>query len=205
MTLNGHASIESALNDPSQHSRIEDELAARLEFARQNGVLNLIVFSGNRRDGLSEEQGVENTIVGLKRLAPLAEAAKVTLLLELLNSKVDHVGYQCDHTARGSTVVSSINSPRVKLLYDIYHMQIMEGDLIRTIEANIPLIGHFHTAGNPGRRDMDDTQEIAYPALFRAIDAFGYSGYIGHEFIPKGDPIEALRKAYLTCELDLGF
>jgi len=125
-----------------------------------------------------------------------AEEKQVTLCIELLNSKVDHHDYQCDRTPWGVHVCKMVGSPRVRLLYDIYHMQIMEGDIIRTIRDHIAYIGHFHTAGNPGRRDMDETQEIYYPAVARAIAETGYDGYIGHEFIPKGDPIEALRAAY---------
>jgi hydroxypyruvate isomerase len=120
--------------------------------------------------------------------------------MELLNSKVDHAGYQCDHTAWGVAVCEKVNSPRVKLLYDIYHMQIMEGDIVRTIRDNIKWIGHFHTAGNPGRNDMDDTQELNYAGICRAIAATGYPWYVGHEFRPKGDLIEALRWTFKLCD-----
>ncbi len=120
--------------------------------------------------------------------------------MELLNSKVDHPGYQCDHTAWGVAVCERVNSPRVKLLYDIYHMQIMEGDVIRTIRENIRWIGHFHTAGNPGRNDMDDTQELNYTGICRAIAATGYELFVGHEFTPKGDLIEALRATFPLCD-----
>jgi hydroxypyruvate isomerase len=120
--------------------------------------------------------------------------------MELLNSKVNHPGYQCDHTAWGVAVCEKVNSPRVKLLYDIYHMQIMEGDVIRTIRDNIRWIGHFHTAGNPGRNDMDDAQELNYAGICRGIAATGYPYYVGHEFVPKGDLIEALRAAFALCD-----
>jgi hydroxypyruvate isomerase len=150
---------------------------------------------------LSDEEGAVNTAEGLKRVAGVAEQKGVTLILELLNSKVDHKDYQCDHTAWGVQVVRAVNSPRVKLLYDIYHMQIMEGDIIRTIRDNINYIGHFHTAGNPGRHDMDDTQELNYPPIMRAIAATNYDGYVGHEFIPKGDPMEAIRVTYQMCDV----
>jgi hydroxypyruvate isomerase len=133
-------------------------------------------------------------------VAKAAEEKGVNLCLELLNSKVDHPDYQCDHTWWGVEVCKRVNSPRVKLLYDIYHMQIMEGDLIRTIRDNIQYIGHFHTAGNPGRRDMDETQEIYYPAVMKAIADTGYDLYVGHEFVPKGDPIAALEAAFNTCK-----
>ena len=170
-----------------------------LEQAVKYQIPNLIVFSGNRR-GLSDTEGAENTIEGLRRVAPAAEAKGITLVMELLNSKVDHHDYQCDHTSWGVQVIQRVNSPRVKLLYDIYHMQIMEGDIIRTLRENIGFIGHIHTAGNPGRADMDQTQELYYPAIVRAIAETGYAGYVGHEFVPKGDPIEAIRATYKMCE-----
>ena len=140
------------------------------------------------------------TADGLAPVTEAAEAAGVSLNIELLNSKVDHPGYQCDHTAWGVAVCRRVGSPRVKLLYDIYHMQIMEGDLCRTITENIDFIGHFHTAGNPGRRDMDETQEIYYPAVVRAIRETGYDGYVAHEFSPKGDKLEALERAFRLFE-----
>ncbi len=127
----------------------------------------------------------------------------MTLVLELLNSKVDHADYQCDRTAWGVAVCRMVDSPRVRLLYDIYHMQIMEGDLIRTIRENHQFFGHYHTAGNPGRNEIDDTQEISYPAVVRAIGATGYAGYIGQEFIPRGDPVAALRDAFERCHVDV--
>ena len=195
----GHGFIESGLNDPAHHDRIEREIEASLELASQYSIPNLIVFSGSRRPGLSDGEGAENTILGLRKVVAAAEQAGVTLILELLNSKIDHPGYQCDRTHWAAKVVQAVASPRVKMLYDIYHMQIMEGDLIRTITDHAGLIGHYHTAGNPGRRDLDDDQEIFYPAVFRAIAASGFAGYIGHEFVPKGDPIAALRFAYEMC------
>ena len=137
---------------------------------------------------------------GLRRVAPYAEKRGVNLNIELLNSKIDHPGYQCDHSAWGVAVCERVNSPRVKLLFDIYHMQIMEGDVIRNIRENIGWIGHFHTAGNPGRRDMDDDQELNYAGICRAIAASGYDGYVGHEFQPKGDVLEALRRAFALCD-----
>jgi hydroxypyruvate isomerase len=145
-------------------------------------------------------EAIEAVADGLRRVAPYAERKKVNLNLELLNSKVDHPGYQCDHTAWGVAVCERVNSPRVKLLYDIYHMQIMEGDLIRTIRENVHWIGHFHTAGNPGRNDMDDTQELNYAGICRAIAATGYELYVGHEFAAKGDLVEALRRTFALCD-----
>lgn len=190
----GHGTLTDGLNKKENHSRIADEVRANLEVAKKYGIPNLICFSGNR-DGISEEEGAANTIEGFRLIAADAEAAGVTLIMELLNSKVDHHDYQCDRTAWGVEVVSAVNSPRVKLLYDIYHMQIMEGDLIRNIRDNIEHIAHFHTAGNPGRKDLDDQQEIYYPAVARAIHDTGYDAWVGHEFIPKGDFIAALRQA----------
>lgn len=205
----GHQSIDRGLNDLAQHDRIEREVVDNLGVAGRFGIPNLIVFSGNRTEGISppapnnggvpDREGAEYTARGLRRLAPLAEAAGVNLILELLNSRVNHHGYQCDRTEWGVDVCRMVDSPRVKLLYDIYHMQIMEGDLIRTIQANHSRIGHYHTGGNPGRNDLDVDQEINYPAVFRAIKGTGYNGYIGHEFIPKGDVVPALEAAYKLC------
>ncbi len=199
-SIGGHKSLEDGLNKPSNHARIADELRASLEVAKQFEIPNLICFSGNR-NGISEEEGAANTIVGLNLVAKDAEAAGINLVMELLNSKVDHPDYQCDHTSWGAQVVEAVNSPRVKLLYDIYHMQIMEGDLIRTIGSNHQHIAHYHTAGNPGRKDLDDQQEMFYPAIARAIVATGYDGWIGHEFSPKGDPIAALQQAFDACNV----
>ena len=199
-THGGHASLTDGLNRRENHASIVDEINRNLELAVHYQIPNLIVFSGNRR-GLSDAEGAANTIEGLKRVAAAAEAKGVTLVLELLNSKVDHTDYQCDHTAWGVEVIKGVASPRVKLLYGIYHMQIMEGDIIRTLRADIDHIGHIHTAGNPGRRDMDDTQELNYPPIFRAIQESQYSGYVGHEFIPKGDVFAAIQSAYQLCDL----
>jgi hydroxypyruvate isomerase len=195
----GHVSLTDGLNRRENHNHIEDEINEMLEQAVKYQIPNLIVFSGNRR-GLSDTEGAENTIEGLRRVAPAAEAKGITLVMELLNSKVDHHDYQCDHTSWGVQVIKRVNSPRVKLLYDIYHMQIMEGDIMRTLRENIGFIGHIHTAGNPGRADMDQTQELYYPAIVRTIVEAGYAGYVGHEFVPKGDPVEAIRATYKMCE-----
>ncbi|MCC6446528.1 MAG: TIM barrel protein [Armatimonadetes bacterium] len=194
----GHGTLADGLNRRENHNRCEDEMLANLELAATYEIPNLICFSGNRR-GLSDLEGAVNTAEGLKRAIKVAEEKGVNLCVELLNSKVDHADYQCDRTAWGVQVCKIVGSPRAKLLYDIYHMAIMEGDLIRTIRDNIDYIGHFHTAGNPGRFDMDETQEIYYPAVMKAIADTGYSLYVGHEFIPKGDVIEAIEKAFETC------
>lgn len=194
--LVGHQALGDGMNNPENHDRIAEELTASIKLAEANSVPILVCFSGNRRFGLSEIQGAEYCAEILARMAPMAEDAGVTLCMELLNSKVDHQGYQCDNTPWGVHVCRMVDSPAVKLLYDAYHMQIMEGDLVRTITDNIEWIGHFHTGGNPGRRDLDDEQEINYAAVARAIAATGYEGYVSHEFRPKGDTIEAARAAF---------
>ena len=189
-----------SLNNPAEHDRAVREAAVSIDIAADNGIPGIICFSGSRREGLTDEQGIEYTAAGLARLAPYAQKKGVNLNLELLNSKVDHKGYQCDHTDWGVAVCRKAGSDRVKLLYDIYHMQIMEGDIIRTIRDNIAYIGHFHTAGNPGRNDLDDTQELNYAGICRAIAATEYTGYVAHEFAAKGDVIEALRAAFKLCD-----
>ena len=201
-SVNGHRSIEEGLNRRENHARIEQELRAKIDLAAQWGIPNLICFSGNRA-GLSDENGAAVTAEGLRRVARIAEDAGVTLVLELLNSKVDHRDYQCDHTDWGAQVVRMVDSPRVKLLYDIYHMQIMEGDIIRTIRTHHDCIGHYHTAGNPGRNELDETQELCYLPIIRAIAATGYAGFVGQEFIPKGDPVAALKAAFDLCNVDV--
>lgn len=198
--ISGHQSIADGLNRRENHDRIERELMDNLALAVRWNIPNLICFSGNRA-GLDEATGAEHTAAGLQRVARAAEDAGVTLVLELLNSKVDHADYQCDHTAWGVQVCEWINSPRVKLLYDIYHMQIMEGDLIRTIQAAHPYVAHYHTAGNPGRHEINASQEINYAAVVQAIAATGYTGFLGQEFIPTGDPITAHREAFTICDL----
>jgi len=195
-SMSGHNSLPDGLNLRSNHERIEDELKTSIDIAVKHGIPGLICFSGNRQPFTTEIEAIEAVADGFKRVAPYAEKKGINLNLELLNSKVDHPGYQCDHTAWGVAVCERLNSPRVKLLYDIYHMQIMEGDLIRTIRKNIKWIGHFHTAGNPGRHDMDDTQELNYRGIAKAIAGTGYQYYVGHEYSPAGNPIEALRGTF---------
>ena len=194
----GHKSLEDGLNKRENHDRIEAEILANLEKAKEWGIPNLICFTGNR-NGISEDEGAEVTAEGLRRVAPAAEAAGVNLAIELLNSKRDHPDYQNDHTLFGVKVCELVGSPRVNLLYDIYHMQIMEGDVIANIRAHHAHFVHYHTAGNPGRRDLDDQQELYYPAIARAIVETGYEGYLSHEFSPKGDPLAALEVAYRAC------
>lgn len=199
-SMSGHHSLTDGLNDPDNHSRIEDELNESIELAAEHGIPGLIVFSGNR-DGRDDEESIEVCAEGLGRVIRTAEEKGVNLNLELLNSRRDHPGYQCDHTAWGVRVCRAVGSPRAKLLYDIYHMAIMEGDLVETIRAHIDYIGHFHTAGNPGRGPLDENQEIYYPAVCRAIASTGYDLYIGHEFSFDGHPFAALEAAYRTCNV----
>jgi hydroxypyruvate isomerase len=198
--MSGHASLPVGLNDVSQHERIEAELRESIDLAAYLGIPGLICFSGNRLPGVGEEQAMVSTVEGLKRIAPYAETKGINLNMELLNTKIDHPGYQCDSSAWGLAVVKQVGSPNVKLLYDIYHMQIMEGNIINTIKENIQWIGHFHTAGIPGRQDFDDTQELNYRGICRAIAESGYNYYVGHEFRPKGDVISALEQAYAICD-----
>ena len=150
---------------------------------------------------MSDEEGARNTIAGLNRLKKIAEDNGVVICLELLNSKVDHKDYMCDHTAWGVNVVQQVNSPNVKLLYDIYHMQIMEGDLVRTITNNIQWIAHFHTGGVPGRHELDGTQEVQWDGVMRGIAATGFKGYVAHEFVPTRDPLTSLREAVDLCDV----
>ncbi len=199
-SMSGHGTLVDGLNKRSNHDRIEAELIQSIDLAAKYDVPGLICFSGNRQPFQSEIEAIEAAADGLRRVAPYAEEKGVNLNIELLNSKVNHPGYQCDHTAWGVAVCERVNSPRVKLLYDIYHMQIMEGDVIATIRDNIKWIGHFHTAGVPGRHDLDDEQELNYRAVCKAIADTGYYLYLGHEFMPKGDRIEALKTAYEVCD-----
>lgn len=189
------------LNRRENHGWLGQELIEYIELAAANDFPNVICFAGNRYGGISDEDGIGITVEGLSQIIGVAEEKGVNLCLELLNSKIDCPGYQCDHVEWGVKVCERVNSPRMKLLFDIYHMQIMEGDLIRNIKENIQHIGHFHIGGNPGRRDVDETQEINCRAVIRAIAETGYDLYVGHEFIPKGDPIEGLRAAFHRCDL----
>ena len=201
VSMGGHGTGVDGLNNPANHDRIEAELHESIDVAAAHGLAGLICFSGNRIAGMDEQDAIANTAAGLRRAAPYAEAKGITLNLELLNSKVDHPGYQCDHSAWGLAVLQQVNSPSVKLLYDIYHMQIMEGDVIRTMTANLDAIGHIHTAGNPGRNELDDRQELNYRGICRALSDAEYGGYVGHEFRPRGDVIESLRQAYELCNV----
>lgn len=186
--------IVDGLNDPANHDAIVKGLTEGIPRAADAGVPSVITFFGNRR-GRSDAEGIANSVAALRRVAPVAEEHGVTVCIELLNSKVDHKDYQGDRTPYGVSVVGQVGSPRVKLLYDIYHMQIMEGDVIRTLRDHQQWIAHYHTAGVPGRHEIDDSQELYYPAIFRAIRDTGFTGYVAHEFIPVRDPLASLREA----------
>jgi len=196
----GGGDIGKALNRVENHAAIEQAFRTNIPKAAKAGVPNVITFSGNRA-GMPDDEGARNTIAGLNRVKKVAEDHGVTICVELLNSKVNHPDYMCDHTAWGVRVVQEVNSPNVKLLYDIYHMQIMEGDLIDTIRRNMQWMGHFHTGGVPGRHELDGTQEIQWDGVMRAIAEAGFRGYVAHEFVPAGDPLESLRKAAELCDV----
>lgn len=193
--------IEKAFNRLEHHDALVDVYERKLKDCAEVGAKQLICFSGNR-DGMDDELGLENCAVGLKRILPLAEKLGITLVMELLNSRVDHPGYMCDHSAWGVALSERIASPHFRLLYDIYHMQVMEGDVIATIRAHHPHFSHYHTGGCPGRHEIDETQELHYPAIMRAIAATGYKGYVGQEFIPKNtDKLASLRQGVAICTL----
>ncbi len=193
--------IAHGFNRTENHDKMVRYFEETIPVVAEYGYPNVICFSGNRA-GLDDEKGLENCVLGLQRVVPLAEKHKVTLCLELLNSKRDHKDYMCDHAAWGVEVCKRVGSERLKLLYDIYHMQIMEGDLIATIREFHPYIGHFHTGGVPGRGEIDDSQEIHYPAVMRAIADTGYRGFVAQEFVPKRpDPIASLKQGVQICDV----
>ena len=194
----GKAKIPDGWNRVESHDRLEQELRERIARAAEAKVPNVITFSGNRK-GQPDEEGKANCILGLRRVKQYAEDAGVTICLELLNSRINHPDYQCDHTAWGVDVIKGVGSPRVKLLYDIYHMQIMEGDVVHTIRENIQYIGHFHTGGVPGRHELDDTQELHWRTIAQAVADLKFDGFFAHEFVPVRDPITSLREAVETC------
>jgi len=194
--------IPDALNRRENHAKLEASLRAAIDECAANKVPNIITFSGNRR-GMSDAEGADNCVEFLNKVKAHAEDKGVTISLEILNSKVNHRDYMFDHMAWGVDVVRRVNSPRVRILYDIYHAQIMDGDIVRTIRDNIALISHFHTGGNPGRNDIDDTQELNYRYVMREIAALGFTGFVTHEYTPKpgSDPIAVLRKAIEICDV----
>ena len=190
--------LRQGWNRAEHHEWLVPAYRRQLERRPTLGWERLIVFSGNR-DGLDDAAGLETMAQGLEKILPEAERLGVTLCLELFNSKVDHPDYQADSTAWGVELVERVGSDRFRLLYDIYHMQIMEGDVIRTVTEHVGAIAHFHTAGVPGRHEIDETQELFYPAIMRAIAATGFSGFVGQEFLPTGDPRAALAEAIAIC------
>jgi hydroxypyruvate isomerase len=196
----GAGTIGDGFNRKENHDRLVRELEENIPRAAAAKVPNVITFSGNRR-GQPDAEGLDNCTIGLNRVKKLAEDQGVTVCVELLNSKIDHHDYQCDHTVWGVELIKRVDSPRVKLLYDIYHMQIMEGDLIATITKNLAWIAHFHTGGVPGRHELDDTQEVQWDGVMRAIAGAGFKGYVAHEFLPARDPLASLRAAVDLCDV----
>jgi len=196
----GGGSIPDALNVKANHEKIAANFARLIPRAEAERVPNVITFFGNRR-GMSDEEATANCVEGLTRVKRIAEDHGVTICVELLNSKVNHKDYQGDRTAFGANIIRLVGSPRVKLLYDIYHMQIMEGDVIRTIRANHDLIAHYHTGGVPGRHELDDSQELNWRAICAAIADTGFTGYLAHEFEPTRDPLTSLREAVAMCDV----
>ncbi len=193
-------SIADGLNRKENHAWIEKELRAHIEFAAAEGLPNVICMAGNRR-GMPDEIGLENCATGLKRVLGLAEKKKVTVCMEGLNSKVDHKDYMYDKTPWGMKLAQKLGSPRFKLLYDIYHMQIMEGDVIRTIQQYHEYIAHYHTGGVPGRHEIDQGQELSYPAIVKAILNTGFQGYLAQEFIPVREPLVSLAEGFRICDV----
>lgn len=196
MTSGGGDMINKARHDESV-KRIHGAIEANAEY----GFPNVIAMAGYRKDIPDDEVGLANAVIGLKRVASMAEKKKVNVCIEYLNSKVDHKGYMFDNMAWGVEVCKRVGSPNVKILYDIYHAQIMEGDIIRTIQTHKDVIGHYHTGGNPGRNEIDETQELYYPAIMRAIVKSGFEGYVAHEFVPKRDPLTSLAEAIKICDV----
>ncbi|TDQ16263.1 hydroxypyruvate isomerase [Algoriphagus boseongensis] len=193
--------IPDGFNDPKFHDQLENNYKEVIPLVQKAGYTNIIAFSGNRR-GMDDETGLKNCEIGIKKILSTAEKHGVIIQMELLNSRVDHKDYMCDKSAWGIELCKRISSDNFKLLFDIYHMQIDEGDIIRSIQTNHQYFGHYHTAGNPGRRDLDDKQEIYYPPIMQAIVDSGFKGYVSHEFIPKGeDKIAALGHAVQVCDV----
>jgi hydroxypyruvate isomerase len=198
--VGGGSGIKNGINDKKNHAEIDRKMREAIKATAAAGAPNVIVMAGDRK-GISDEEGLENSAQFLNNIKGLAEELGITLCVELLNSKVDHPGYMCDSTAWGVNLCKRVNSPRVKLLYDIYHMQIMEGDIIRTVRDNIQYIGHFHTAGNPGRHEFDETQELNYVGICKAIAEAGFQGYLAHEYTPTRDPLGTLDRMMRICDV----
>jgi len=199
--VNAPSSIERGFNHSEHHDDLQPAYEEYIRKTAENGVENLICFSGNR-EGISDEEGIANCVAGLEPLLPLAEEHGVVLFMEILNSKVDHPDYHFDHMDFGAEVAARLASDHFRILYDIYHAQIMEGDVIRTIQAYADIIGHYHTGGVPGRNEIDQTQELNYPAIMKAIAETGFRGWVGQEFMPTADrPIRSLAHAIHLCSV----
>ena len=199
-SIDGKNRLTDGFNSPENHAWLIAGFRERIRQVADAGYARVICFSGNRR-GMDHETGLANCAEGLRHIIPDAEEAGVTVCMELLNSKVNHADYQCDRTEWGVELCRRVGSENFKLLYDIYHMQIMEGDVIRTIRENHAYIGHYHTGGNPGRHEIDDTQELNYSAIMHAIVETGYQGFVGQEFIPARTPLVSLRQAVGICDV----
>ena len=194
-------SLTEGFNDPQYHPTLIESYKKHINLVADAGYTNLICFSGNRR-GIDDETGLENCVKGLKEIIGLAEKRGVVLQMELFNSKVDHPDYMCDNSAWGVALCKRLGSQNFKLLYDIYHMQISEGDIIRTIQENHQYFGHYHTAGVPGRNEIDETQELFYPAIMKAIFETGFKGFVAQEFIPRyKDALNSLKSAVILCDI----
>jgi hydroxypyruvate isomerase len=197
-TMVSSHSLTDGLCDPKFWDKALKELDEAIDATSKAGFRNVICFSGNAR-GIDRKTGLKNCAEALKKIAPVAEKKKVIINMELLNSRVDHADYMCDNSAWGVELVKEVASDNFKLLYDIYHMQIMEGDIIRSIQKNHPYFGHYHTGGNPGRHEIDTTQELYYPPIAKAIADVGFDGYFAHEFIPVRDAVTSLKEAVALC------
>ncbi|NLX23633.1 MAG: TIM barrel protein [Phycisphaerae bacterium] len=194
----GAGSIPRGFNRPEHHQELVAQMRRNIDLTADAGFSHVICFPGERK-GQPDEEGIRHCVEGLKQVVGHAEERKVNICMEYLNSKVDHKDYQFDHMAFGVAIAKQIGSPRFGILYDIYHAQIMEGDIIRTIRDHHEYILHYHTGGNPGRNEIDETQELYYPAIMRAIADTGFKGFVGQEFVPKGDPLKAMERAFEIC------
>lgn len=201
---NGDISLTEGWNDPKNHDKLLRQFEEAIPLVKKNGYTNLICFSGNR-NGMGDETGLENSVKGLSKLIPLAEKHNVVLQMELFNSKVDHPDYMCDNTAWGIELCKRLRSSNFKLLYDIYHMQVNEGNIIATIRKNNQYFGHYHTAGVPGRNELGPQQELNYPAVMKAIVATGFKGHVAQEYISTGktnqEKLAALTNAVQICDV----
>ncbi|MUU78025.1 hydroxypyruvate isomerase family protein [Winogradskyella endarachnes] len=202
MCQGAEISFSEGWNNPKYHDELIKRYSEMIPHIAEAGYTNLICFSGSRAE-ISDEEGLKNCVVGLNKILPIAKEHNVVLHMELLNSRTaPHKDYMCDNTKFGVELCQQLDSDNFKLLYDIYHMQVMEGDIIKTIRVNHQYFGHYHTAGNPGRGPLDDTQELNYPAIMKAIVKTGFTGYVGQEFMPKGkNKIEALQTGIKICDV----